>query len=204
MFDVADLPAQSSALNTIVDRHGRLDVVVANVGHRLRKPTADVGHDDAVALLEVNFVSVFELSRQAAVVMSRAGGGSIILMSSVASQRGLAPQRRLRGQQGGAGGADPLSRRRVRAARCADQRDLHPVRSPPSSTPTWWPRRHPSGSLSGASASRTSAPAPRTTWPPTCRATSTATCWSSTGAPASRCDLGPGSAADDHCLPTGR
>jgi gluconate 5-dehydrogenase len=89
-FDVADHDALTAALASIVDRHGRLDVVVANVGQRLRRPTTEVSRDDFAELLDVNLVAAFDLARQAAMTMAGAGQGSIVLISSIAASLGAA------------------------------------------------------------------------------------------------------------------
>jgi gluconate 5-dehydrogenase len=89
-FDVADHDALIGALGTIMSRHGSLDVVFVNVGHRIRRPTAEVSHRDFAGLLDVNLVAAYDLSREAALLMAEAGRGSIILMSSIAASRGSA------------------------------------------------------------------------------------------------------------------
>jgi gluconate 5-dehydrogenase len=87
-FDVADHEALTAALASIVERHGRLDVVVANVGQRLRRPTTEVSREDFAGLLDVNLVAAFDLARQAAMTMADAGRGSIVLISSIAASLG--------------------------------------------------------------------------------------------------------------------
>lgn len=87
-FDVADDAALGGALESIIERHARLDIVVANVGIRLRRPTTDITRGDFAGVIDVNLVAAFDLAQRAALLMAAAGTGSIILISSVAAVRG--------------------------------------------------------------------------------------------------------------------
>jgi gluconate 5-dehydrogenase len=87
-FDVADHDALTGALGALVERHGAIDAVFANVGQRLRRPVPEVSRADFAALIDVNLVASYDLSREAALLMAAAGRGSIVLMSSIAAARG--------------------------------------------------------------------------------------------------------------------
>jgi gluconate 5-dehydrogenase len=100
-FDVADHDALVTALTTIVDDHGSLDVVFANVGQRIRRPTADVSRDDFAGLIDVNLVSTYDLAREAALRMAGGAGGSIVLMSSIAAAKGSAGNAAYSASKGG-------------------------------------------------------------------------------------------------------
>jgi gluconate 5-dehydrogenase len=85
VFDVADEAAVAATIAGI----GRLDILVNNVGQRLRKPVDEI---DAAAfrdLLNANLVAPFVLSKLAAEGMRRRGYGRIIMITSVAAERGL-------------------------------------------------------------------------------------------------------------------
>lgn len=81
-FDVADPQAVARALAHIKDAHGRLDILVNNVGQRDRRPLDGFALDDLRRLLEVNLVAPFELARRAAALMT--DGGRIINITSIA------------------------------------------------------------------------------------------------------------------------
>ncbi|WCT73037.1 SDR family oxidoreductase [Sphingomonas naphthae] len=84
-FDVSDEAAASAALDAIVARHGRLDILVNNVGIRMRRPIAEIDGAALRHMLDVDLVAAFTLSKQAATLMARGGYGRIINMSSVAA-----------------------------------------------------------------------------------------------------------------------
>jgi NAD(P)-dependent dehydrogenase (short-subunit alcohol dehydrogenase family) len=73
----------------IVRRHGRLDGVVNCVGSILLKPAHLTSDDDWNATLATNLTTSFNLLRAGVRVMMTGGGGSIVLISTVAAQRGL-------------------------------------------------------------------------------------------------------------------
>ena len=71
-------------------RFGRLDVMVANAGIGLAVPLEEMSLADWRRQQAVNLEGVFLSIRHAIPALRRAGGGSIILMSSVAGLRGAA------------------------------------------------------------------------------------------------------------------
>jgi len=85
-FDVADRPAVRDAFARIEREHGRLDVLVQNVGQRNRKPLADFSDDDIHDLLDVDLASALILAREAARLMLPHGAGRLIAVTSIAGQ----------------------------------------------------------------------------------------------------------------------
>ena len=83
VFDIADRAAQRAALADIERRHGRLDVLVNNVGARDRRPLADL--DDAAIdeLILTDLAAAASLSRDAAALMKRNGHGRLISVTSI-------------------------------------------------------------------------------------------------------------------------
>lgn len=71
-------------------RFGRLDVMVANAGIAIRMPIIDMTLADWRRQQAVNLDGVFLSVKYAVPAMRRSGGGSIIVMSSVAGLRGSA------------------------------------------------------------------------------------------------------------------
>ena len=82
-FDIADRAAQRAALAEIERRHGRLDVLVNNVGARDRRPLSQM--DDAAIdeLILTDLAAAASLSRDAAAIMTRQGHGRLIAVTSI-------------------------------------------------------------------------------------------------------------------------
>jgi gluconate 5-dehydrogenase len=83
-FDVADEAAVADAFATLARRHGRLDILVSNVGLRDRRPIAELTLDAMRAMLEVNLTAPFGLAKQAAALMLPRRWGRIIMVTSIA------------------------------------------------------------------------------------------------------------------------
>jgi gluconate 5-dehydrogenase len=82
-FDIADRPAQRAALADIERRHGRLDVLVNNVGARDRRPLADLNDEAIDELILTDLAAAASLSRDAAALMKRNGHGRLISVTSI-------------------------------------------------------------------------------------------------------------------------
>lgn len=83
-FDIAEQTAVEAAFEEIERDHGRLDILVNNVGQRDRRAHHEFEVAEVRRLVEVNLIAPFELSRRAGVLMRRAGDGRIINITSVA------------------------------------------------------------------------------------------------------------------------
>ena len=99
-FDVADDAAMAQAFARIDAEHGRLDILVNNVGARNRKTLADTTPAEIRELIDTDLVAGLLLSKLAAERMVRQGGGRLIAITSVVGEfaRG---RRRLSGGQAG-------------------------------------------------------------------------------------------------------
>jgi gluconate 5-dehydrogenase len=84
-FDVTDQHAMQTAIEAIVTRHGRLDILVANAGINHRVPLADWTPADWDRLLTTNLKACFFLAREAAASMRQQKRGRIIFTTSIAS-----------------------------------------------------------------------------------------------------------------------
>ena len=73
-----------AAVATAVDRYGKLDVLVNNAGILLRAKIEETTEDDWDRIMAVNAKGVFLGTKCALAAMRRAGGGSIVNISSTA------------------------------------------------------------------------------------------------------------------------
>ncbi|PKB80773.1 MAG: cyclopentanol dehydrogenase [SAR202 cluster bacterium Io17-Chloro-G9] len=73
-----------SAVETAVDRYGKVDILVNNAGILIRKGLEETTVEDWDRIMGVNAKGVFLGTKQAIPAMRRAGGGSIINISSTA------------------------------------------------------------------------------------------------------------------------
>uniref|UniRef100_A0A8R7UCJ0 Tropinone reductase-like protein n=1 Tax=Triticum urartu TaxID=4572 RepID=A0A8R7UCJ0_TRIUA len=68
---------------------GKLDILVNNAGQLLVKPTAECTAEEYSKVMATNLESSFHLSQLARPLLVRAGGGSIINMSSIGGSIGF-------------------------------------------------------------------------------------------------------------------
>jgi NAD(P)-dependent dehydrogenase (short-subunit alcohol dehydrogenase family) len=88
--DLNDLTTIPKLVNTIIDKHGRIDVLVNNAGINMKKDFCEVTDDDFQKIILTNLTAVFSLSREVVKCMLEKGiKGSIINISSMASQYGI-------------------------------------------------------------------------------------------------------------------
>jgi len=88
LFDVSDETLAAQTLERIFAESGRLDILVNNVGIRMREPLEKIGSAQLRHMLDVDLVSAFTLSKLAAPLMEKGGYGRIINMGSVGGERG--------------------------------------------------------------------------------------------------------------------
>ncbi|CAN5748137.1 3-oxoacyl-[acyl-carrier-protein] reductase [soil metagenome] len=87
-FDVADTSATETAMEAIVKKHGRLDILVANAGIAIDGLLLRVKDDDLTKLFDTNVRGSITCARVAMKTMMRAKSGRIIFMSSVVGEMG--------------------------------------------------------------------------------------------------------------------
>ncbi|WP_158921334.1 SDR family NAD(P)-dependent oxidoreductase [Acidisphaera sp. S103] len=85
--DVTDGAAVKSLIKDCVDRFGRVDVLVNNVGRSEPGGPAELEEDTWDAQMALNLESVFLTCKEVLPVMEHQGGGAIVNISSVAGLR---------------------------------------------------------------------------------------------------------------------
>lgn len=83
-LDVTDEASWQEAVATAERVYGKLDILVNNAGILNRKSVEETTEDDLDLILAVNVKGVFLGTKHAIPAMRRAGGGSIINISSIA------------------------------------------------------------------------------------------------------------------------
>ncbi len=83
-LDVTSEDDWEAAVRETVARYGKLDILVNNAGISLRHQDMDISTEDWDQIMDVNAKGVFLGTKYAIPAMKRAGGGSIINISSIA------------------------------------------------------------------------------------------------------------------------
>jgi 3alpha(or 20beta)-hydroxysteroid dehydrogenase len=87
-LDVTSETDWTATVDWILERHGRLDVLVNNAGIWLGKGLAETSLDDYTRVIGINQVGVFLGLHAVTPVMKAAGSGSVVNISSLAGLRG--------------------------------------------------------------------------------------------------------------------
>jgi NAD(P)-dependent dehydrogenase (short-subunit alcohol dehydrogenase family) len=87
--DLSDLTTIPGLIQKIVSEYGHIDILVNNAGINLKKEFTEVTDEDFMRIIQTNVMAVFSISREVVKNMITNGGGSIINISSMASQYGI-------------------------------------------------------------------------------------------------------------------
>jgi NAD(P)-dependent dehydrogenase (short-subunit alcohol dehydrogenase family) len=87
--DVTRRDQLDEAVERIVDRRGRLDILVTCAGVQVRKPALDIAEAEWDDLMEVNLKGAFLACQAAGRVMKAQGDGRIINVTSLTAEIGL-------------------------------------------------------------------------------------------------------------------
>ena len=87
--DVTDAAERDRLVETVMERHGRLDGLVNNAGVGATAPALRTSADAFARVLDVNLTAPFALSCLAASRMRGNGGGSIVNVASVMGLRSI-------------------------------------------------------------------------------------------------------------------
>ncbi|MBU6269190.1 MAG: SDR family oxidoreductase [Sphingomonadales bacterium] len=93
-MDLCDAEDRARALATVIDRHGRLDVLVSNAGAQLWKTFAETSDDEIETIFGTNLSATTRFIKQALPYLE-ASGGNIVIVSSTASRYVLTPTQKL-------------------------------------------------------------------------------------------------------------
>src|SRR5215218_1641824 len=81
--DVTDPASVRSMVETVVEEHGRIDVLVNNAGIVHNIPSEEVPDDEWLAVISVNLTGVFWCCREVGKAMLERGSGSIVNIASM-------------------------------------------------------------------------------------------------------------------------
>jgi gluconate 5-dehydrogenase len=84
-FDVTDAPLAQRRVAELAQRHGRLDILVANAGINHRQPITQFEMADFQRVLDTNLVAVWVLCKAAALQMVPRQQGRMILTGSISA-----------------------------------------------------------------------------------------------------------------------
>ena len=90
-LDVTRTPDREQAIALAESKYGKLDVLVNNAAILIRKDVEETTGEDWDQIMDVNAKGVFLGTKHAIPVMRRAGGGSIVNISSISGLVGIGP-----------------------------------------------------------------------------------------------------------------
>lgn len=88
-FDLNDLDSIPQLVGKIIDRHKHIDILVNNAGINMKKEFLHVTNEDFQKIIHTNVMAMFVLSREVVKHMLEKKSGSVINISSMASQYGI-------------------------------------------------------------------------------------------------------------------
>ncbi|MEP6613205.1 MAG: SDR family oxidoreductase [Mucilaginibacter sp.] len=89
VYDLKHTAGIPDLVDALVKEFGTPDILVNNAGVNMKKPFTEVTDQDFQEIIQTNLLSVFSLSREVVRYMLEKGSGSIVNISSMASQYGI-------------------------------------------------------------------------------------------------------------------
>jgi 2-deoxy-D-gluconate 3-dehydrogenase len=86
--DMSNKETPKTIVEKVVEKFGRVDILINNAGMIRRTPAVDFSEEDWSTVLEVNLSSVFRLSQAAGKKMIEQGAGKIVNVASLLSFQG--------------------------------------------------------------------------------------------------------------------
>jgi NAD(P)-dependent dehydrogenase (short-subunit alcohol dehydrogenase family) len=87
--DLSHLGELPGIVHKIRDKYGKIDILVNNAGIHLKKSISDITDGEYQKVILTNQTAMFCLTREVAAIMEHQCGGTILNISSMASQYGL-------------------------------------------------------------------------------------------------------------------
>ncbi|MDD2207278.1 MAG: SDR family NAD(P)-dependent oxidoreductase [Aminobacterium sp.] len=87
-LDVSNSEQVNSAIESVVKKHGRIDVLCNNAGINVRKFALDISAEEWQRVINVNLSGMFYCAQAVGRFMVKQGGGKIINTASVSAVRG--------------------------------------------------------------------------------------------------------------------
>lgn len=91
-FDVTDSGSVEAAVETVVGKYGKVDILVANAGIAFERKATEHSDDDWRRVMGVNLDGVFYTVRAFSRPMLKAGSGAIVAISSIAGVKAVRPE----------------------------------------------------------------------------------------------------------------
>jgi deazaflavin-dependent oxidoreductase (nitroreductase family) len=85
-LDVADEASIDTAVRAVLDRYGRIDVLVNNAGYSVRGAVDDVDLEPVARMFDVNVLGIIRMIHRVAPVMRGQGSGRVVNIGSMAGK----------------------------------------------------------------------------------------------------------------------
>lgn len=82
-LDITSAESCSLAVDAVIERYGRIDILINNAGMNVRKLPQDLGEAEWQSVIDTNLSGAFRCARAAYPHMKAAGGGKIINIASM-------------------------------------------------------------------------------------------------------------------------
>ncbi len=88
-FDLQNTSQANAYVSQIIEKFGRLDILVNNGGLSQRSEMIDTSSENERSLFEINYFSATTLSKAVLPIMLKQGSGKIVIISSIAGKFGF-------------------------------------------------------------------------------------------------------------------